>query len=291
MLGSVDDLVLLPILLKDIIQRKCSFHKLTKDLGCYCRDKDSTDFKGHVFVNAVIKILPTVPQSQVTEEHLQILAGLVYHFNSSLEDLLSVICDICDQTSGSTSLSTVLIQLLESTLQHAQRQEALGLDGDHPDLFVDKPFSFGESALVFAARRRNFQVMRVLLRYGADEMMKWLNFQNVLEVLLFAPHTVYVTAEDMRATEQCIALLTSIMECSGEVITGLEDKHKAGYFPLCPHWRHLIPHHITEAQGPSLRHRCRRVIRDTLRKHGVLPAGITSLPLPNLIQDYIDIGH
>ena len=285
-MGNADDTVLLPILLRDIAKRKCSFEKLIRDLTAYCKGKDRYDLKGQIFLGAVVKVLNSLEVDKMKDGHncLTILARLVYHFNGALEDLLSEICNEPEQSSEDNS-ENVLLCLLEMSLIHAQLQE-INVGSDQIR-FVNRVFSFGETPIIFAARKRNYDVMKLLLRYGADVMTKWLNFSNTLEVLLFAPHMVFVSQEELLSTEKCICLVSAAFD-DRAVLKGLVEKESNGYFPLCAHWRDILPRHISQAQGPSLKHLSRQVVRNELARTGSLPHGIRTLPLPTLLKEYVD---
>jgi len=160
---------------------------------------------------------------------------------------------------------------------------------------VNMKLTFGDTPIIQAVRARNYDVIRLLLRHGADVNEGWLEFQNSLEVLLFSPTQRYISISDVQAIEQCLPLLLTVIERIN--LSRLEDFERKMYFPLHPNWKDALKAAMRVAWEssstgvPSLRHLCRCTIRTSVKPASRMFDRLLTLPLPTIIKQYLRLEN
>ncbi|KAK6290848.1 hypothetical protein J4Q44_G00387510 [Coregonus suidteri] len=147
----------------------------------------------------------------------------------------------------------------------------------------------GVTPLMFVAQNRQYDVLKVLLQYGMLERER--RPTHVIVSVLFDPPRLEVLDERCHATvtrelRDCMALCFRVL--SHVSVSDIEMQIVYGRKPLIEDWRDHIP--PSRYRDPcELTHLCRMVVRTSLLARGRLPDGIKSLPLPTLLQGYLNL--
>ncbi|XP_029929953.1 ankyrin repeat and SOCS box protein 17 [Myripristis murdjan] len=146
----------------------------------------------------------------------------------------------------------------------------------------------GMTPLMHAAKNRQFDVLKVLLQYGMLERERRPSY--IIIAILFYPPCVEdenLSYETWRQElKDCMALCFRVLTCVS--VGDIESQIIHGLKPLIEDWRDCIPRN--RSRDPcELSHLCRAVIRRSLLDHSLLPAGISALPLPLQIQNYLNL--
>ncbi|KAK2188490.1 hypothetical protein NP493_131g05006 [Ridgeia piscesae] len=283
--GSAADTRLLCGLLADLVERKgYTIVRLVAELAQFARDKPRDFAQCRQFVRALFSTIAADHRKSVSSADVRTLLALVARFDGSFSDLFN------DAFIGDGSAAKRAMSSLEFALSHAANlkvsQETGNGENSSEISFVDAPMTCGESALLLAARRRRPKLVELLLRHGADPRRRWLGFRGAVELLLFAPYAVHVTDDDRARIESCMRHLARAVTSID--VTRLAAKEKDGYVALHPAWRELVPRDRFR-DTCSLRHLSRCAVRASLLDSGALPAGISRLPIPQMLKDYTDL--
>ncbi|XP_029502225.2 uncharacterized protein LOC115117863 isoform X1 [Oncorhynchus nerka] len=145
----------------------------------------------------------------------------------------------------------------------------------------------GVTPLMFVAQNRQCEVLKVLLQYGMLERRP----TYIIISVLFSPPRLEALDERCHATvtrelRDCMALCFRVL--SHVSMSDIEMQIVYGRKPLIDDWRDHIP--PSRYKDPcELTHLCRMVVRTSLLARGRLPDGIKSLPLPTLLQGYLNL--
>ena len=151
---------------------------------------------------------------------------------------------------------------------------------------IDAPLACGETPLMLACRHHRPDMVLLLLRHRASVDSSWLFFRSALEVLLFSPNIVVVDEPGLEDIKTCITLYQRATTSIN--IERLKDMEKDGRCALYPGWYQLISH--DQYKHPALlTHLCRHSIRRHLYMRSDVPTMIATLPLPQVLQKYVDL--
>ena len=251
------------------------------------------DTQAQYFLDVVFSAASKGMWDPVSEHVVERFARIVISVDDSFYSLMAKTC---------ASHSTILLSVLESCLRLAgssiNNNEAELVCEDQAKHLVNRPLIFGETPLTFALRHKCPEVAQVLLRWGANVNDSWMNFRNPLEALLFSPNHILVTEQQEQNILKCATYLCSVLPIVD--LVSLRSLEKEGYCALLTDWEEALVEaqsqgvgwgiHAVDRSTPStLSHHCRLVIRKSLLSSGSLPGGAYDLPLPKLLQQYIDL--
>ena len=281
-IGSAAETNVLRDLFADLVQRKgYTMARLIAELAQFSRDKPRDCAQCHQYISALFSTIAAGYRKSVSGADMRTLLELVSKFDGSFSDLFS------DAFASDGDVSQRTLATLDYALSHAARLKVSQRDPSGEIPFVDAPMACGESALVLASRRRLPRLVKLLLRHGADPQRPWLGFRNAIELLLFAPHAVHVTNDDLARIERCMRYFSRALTRID--VAQLSAKEKDGYVALHPQWRTLVPRCRFQDPG-SLRHLSRCAVHDSLREAGgPLPSCVQQLPIPQMLKDYTDL--
>ncbi|XP_067892430.1 ankyrin repeat and SOCS box protein 17-like [Heterodontus francisci] len=188
-------------------------------------------------------------------------------------------------------LSPALVQkLLERTVNYlGDRGNQLGLIWrTFTPVYNPSPLS-GVTPLHFVAQNRQSDILKILLQYGILERED--SPMSTILIILFYP-TPVARVHDLESTQ----IIEEAKLCLGLCVRVTCHIHIAqikAYIsfrrqPLISNWFDYIP--VTRYQEPcELIHLCRMSIRKCLLTNGGLPRGISLLPLPKSLQNYLNL--
>ncbi len=291
---KMQHLALLPVLLRDMINRKL-----------YASDDVLADLLKFIHVNSspecssqcrifVASTITTFARRDILADcrTMRILAEIVLRCSGSFEDLLSTLCKReYFKRTGHKGSRPADFEIFEKCLTILSRQNT---SSKVVIRSLEAPMSCGESPLAFALKFRSAAIVEILLKYGANVKTKWLRFQNAYEVLLCTPHHVFVGVEEQRKIKDCLCLLLRASDRAPIRTTSLHgcalDPCASDLFSLIPddELADIIPRHMT-ADPCLLQQLCKLAIRSTLYENGRLPQGVSSLPLPEVLRRYVNL--
>ncbi|XP_075471894.1 ankyrin repeat and SOCS box protein 17 [Ascaphus truei] len=151
------------------------------------------------------------------------------------------------------------------------------------------PSPTGITPLVYVAQTRQSTILKLLLQYGILEREK--SPFNIISRILFYPSRMRVmTDHELKDIHEdaktCLQLCVSVL--SFIPVSDIEKQVSFGRPPIISNWQDFIP--PTRDKEPcELLHLCRISIRSQLFKKHMLPNGIFSLPIPVILQHYLNL--
>ncbi|XP_067845733.1 ankyrin repeat and SOCS box protein 17-like [Heptranchias perlo] len=155
-------------------------------------------------------------------------------------------------------------------------------------VYSPSPLS-GVTPLHFVAQSRQSDILKILLQYGILEREH--RPMSTILIILFYPTPVGLV-DDLESTQiveeakLCLGLCVRAM-CRihvAQIKARVSVRHK----PLVSNWLDYIP--VTRYREPcELLHLCRMSIRSCLLTTNGLPSGISSLPVPKSLQNYLNL--
>ncbi|XP_059503682.1 ankyrin repeat and SOCS box protein 17-like [Stegostoma tigrinum] len=188
-------------------------------------------------------------------------------------------------------VSSLLVQkLLEKTVSYlGDRGNQLGLIWrTFTPVYNPSPLS-GVTPLHFVAQNRQSDILKILLQYGILEREE--SPTSTILIILFYPTSV-ARVHNLESTN----IIEEAKLCLGlcvRVVYRINVAQIKAYIsfrrqPLVSNWLDYIP--VTRYQEPcELLHLCRMSIRSSLLANSGLPKGISLLPLPKLLQNYLNL--
>ncbi|XP_069795505.1 ankyrin repeat and SOCS box protein 17-like [Narcine bancroftii] len=147
----------------------------------------------------------------------------------------------------------------------------------------------GVSPLHYVAQSRQPGILKILLQYGILEREH--RPLTTILIILFSP-APGARGDDHEHTEKvqkaklCLSLCTRVMFRIH--VTKIKAQVNVKRKPLISNWLDYIP--VGRYQHPcELLHLCRMCIRSCLLTKCQLPRGISSLPLPKSLQNYLNL--
>ncbi|XP_060686637.1 ankyrin repeat and SOCS box protein 17-like [Hemiscyllium ocellatum] len=188
-------------------------------------------------------------------------------------------------------VSSLLVQkLLEKTVNYlGARGNQLGLIWrTFTPVYNPNPLS-GVTPLHFVAQNRQSDILKILFQYGILEREE--SPMSTILIILFYPTSVG-RVHDLESTKLieeaklCLSLCVRVMYHINvaQIKAYISFRRQL----LISNWLDYIP--VTRYQEPcELLHLCRMSIRSSLLANSGLPKGISLLPLPKLLQNYLNL--
>ncbi|XP_029474722.1 ankyrin repeat and SOCS box protein 17 [Rhinatrema bivittatum] len=155
-------------------------------------------------------------------------------------------------------------------------------------VYCPSPLS-GITPLIYVAQTRQSSILKILLQYGILEMEK--KPVNIVFTILFYPSRVRIMDDheliDIHEdAKTCLQLCTRVL--SSIPVTEIKTQQTFGRHPIISDWLDYIP--STRDKDPcELLHLCRMTIRNQLITKNLLPSGIFFLPIPIILQHYLNL--
>ncbi|XP_051869117.1 ankyrin repeat and SOCS box protein 17-like [Pristis pectinata] len=155
-------------------------------------------------------------------------------------------------------------------------------------VYTSNPLT-GVTPLHYVAQSRQSGILKILLQYGILEREH--RPMSTVLIILFYPEPIargngHEYTEKIEEAKLCLSLCVRVM-CRIH-IAKIKAQVSIGRQPLISNWLDYIP--VGRYQEPcELIHLCRMSIRSNLLTNSQLPSGISLLPLPKSLQNYLNL--
>ena len=290
-------------LLDDHTQRQLkTVDQLVAELLEYCSQfKHLPNNNCRSFIRAVLASVTWCYDRRLENDvFAQRLDELMQHHKLAMTNLLSLICkpEFCsyslfidafqdafrapaDVSSEHAADVIAKMDIFLAACTHLQIEHKPGVK------LIDMTLGFGETPLIIAARARRADTIAVLLRHGARLDVKWLSYENCLELLLFSVTLKFYDERTLGEIRRCVPLVLESMTVVGvNRLAALAHD----YYPIFKQWEQVLADYSDVSTAPSLKQLCKVRVRQLLTRNWAMPRGIESLPLPRLVKQDLQIS-
>ncbi|XP_069089317.1 ankyrin repeat and SOCS box protein 17 [Pleurodeles waltl] len=147
----------------------------------------------------------------------------------------------------------------------------------------------GITPLFYVAQTRQSSILKILLQYGILEREK--NPEDIVFKIVFYPSRIRIMDDHELVDIQedakiCLQLCVRVLRCIP--VSEFKRQQHFGRHPIVSNWLDYIPP-ARYAATCELLHLCRVTIRNQLLTKNMLPDGIFILPVPVLLQHYLNL--